>query len=707
MNIRKKVGFFGKICLLSILIFMLVPLSSAVPSGGVSYYNFSIMNDLWGSNDATNTGTTSVNTYPTFNNIGNSSPNSSYFDGSDWIDLNIDSDLNSDNVGTFNLWINTNTDQTSYFFTPTNFAGETHSGFLFLADGVWGNTGTVPGFLWVGNGVTGGELYADVAIDDGDWHMITWTTNGSSNMIYVDGLIQVLSVQDGSNVGEWFGDRTDTIDTSGLGGLIRNWGNSLFYTGNVDEVKYYNINLNSTQISNLYNIGAISMPSSNFTVTAYDSFSGSSIDNFSLTIDNINYNTTSGSITTHILNNDTNTYNIIFSGVNLASITYEDVVVSSNYVATLYSYNSVQINAFDSDTGDIIEDFNISLQSGEVYYENSSVDNLTYFPTVLSGEYSVIFTSTNYSVSNYIVTMSEGSYQILNIYASMNATSEDVILTAYDTSSNGILEGVLITQRKILDGSYVVIESKTTDISGRAQFTYFENIPYSFIASKDDYTTKTFQLTPLFDSYTLNMDPSTTTNNDVYNDDVIVTLLDDNFVNGSSWVTYSFLSPLGSLEYYNVEVTLDNGTSYNSGDTVAVGSYINATFTAGSVVFGDSALVTITYKSTLNSGVRGNSRVFLFTTWGEPSGGLESLKADIEVYSPLERIFWLTVLMISLASLFSIFGFASGEYFVFGSVGGIFGVVIGGLIGLVGWLSAGFVIFILLLFILGRLLNDG
>ena len=693
MNIRKKVGFFGKICLLSILIFMLVPLSSAVPSGGVSYYNFSSVTDLWGSNDGTNNGATSNNTYPSFNINGDSSPSSYDFSGTNqYVSLPNDFCSGSGDFS-ISLWADFDSDANGYLVGTINAAAyaagwafiQGASGALyFLAEQSVGTPWDV--FLNAGAGgiTTTGFYHLVVTRKDGTWK------------IYVNNVLK-------DNVS---GEDLTIVDNSitYVGSIA---GATSDFDGRIDEVKYYNITLNSTQISVLYNYGVISMPSNNFTVTAYDSFSGSSIDNFSLTIDNINYNTTSGSITTHILNNDTNTYNIIFSGVNLASITYEDVVVSSNYVATLYSYNSVQINAFDSDTGDIIEDFNISLQSGEVYYENSSVDNLTYFPTVLSGEYSVIFTSTNYSVSNYIVTMSEGSYQILNIYASMNATSEDVILTAYDTSSNGILEGVLITQRKILDGSYVVIESKTTDISGRAQFTYFENIPYSFIASKDDYTTKTFQLTPLFDSYTLNMDPSTTTNNDVYNDDVIVTLLDDNFVNGSSWVTYSFLSPLGSLEYYNVEVTLDNGTSYNSGDTVAVGSYINATFTAGSVVFGDSALVTITYKSTLNSGVRGNSRVFLFTTWGEPSGGLESLKADIEVYSPLERIFWLTVLMISLASLFSIFGFASGEYFVFGSVGGIFGVVIGGLIGLVGWLSAGFVIFILLLFILGRLLNDG
>ena len=515
------------------------------------------------------------------------------------------------------------------------------------------------------------------AKSDNTWYKITINIFSSTQVkLYVDDVYKTTSSYEDAGAGD-----IDKIVIK----FYANSGISHIWFDNIDS------NINAT----------------NFSLTSISAFTGNDINNFSVVIDGTTFNTSSGSISTNIYYNDSSLHDLTIFGDGLANITYTDINTSSNYVAEVYYYNDILVYAFDGETGNTIEDFNVTLYNNYNYYFNTSSDNYSYFPSVISGEYVAGFVSSGYSNSYYIVTLAEGSYQVLNIYASDNSSSDSVILTAYDTSSNGILEGVLITQRKILDGNYVVIESKTTDISGRAQFTYFENIPYSFIASKDNYTTKTFQLTPLFDSYTLNMDPSTTTNNDVYNDDVIVTLLDDNFVNGSSWVTYSFLSPLGSLEYYNVEVTLDNGTSYNFGDTVAVGSYINATFTAGSVVFGDSALVTITYKSTLNSGVRGNSRVFLFTTWGEPSGGLESLKADIEVYSPLERIFWLTVLMISLASLFSIFGFASGEYFVFGSVGGIFGVVIGGLIGLVGWLSAGFVIFILLLFILGRLLNDG
>jgi len=326
---------------------------------------------------------------------------------------------------------------------------------------------------------------------------------------------------------------------------------------------------------------------------------------------------------------------------------------------------------------------------------------------ILSGEYIVTFTSEGYSPSNYILTMNEGSHQVLNIYASSNATSESVIFAVYDTSSNAVLEGVLISQRKILNGSYVTIESKLSDISGRAQFTYFENIPYYFIASKDSYVDKEFSLTPLFSSYSVLMSPSSSSNSDVYTDDVVVSLIDYSLVNGSSWFYYSFFSPLGSLESYSVSVVLVNGSSFSSSGVVAVGSYINVSFPVSGVSFGDSALVTISYKSTLNSGVKSSSRVFLFSEWDDTDGGIASFKADIDGYSPIEKIFWLTIVILSLSSLFALFGFASGEYFVFASIGAIMGVVTGSVLGLINWVAGGFVIFLLVLFIIGRMINDG
>src|SRR6056297_3023804 len=71
--------------LLALVILSSSAMALTAPEGGVSYYNFSDTTDLWGSNDATNNGATSVTDYPTYNIIGDSSPNSYDFDGSDWV----------------------------------------------------------------------------------------------------------------------------------------------------------------------------------------------------------------------------------------------------------------------------------------------------------------------------------------------------------------------------------------------------------------------------------------------------------------------------------------------------------------------------------------------------------------------------------------------------------------------------------------------
>src|SRR6056297_1256802 len=91
--------------LLALVILSSSAMALTAPSGGVSYYNFSDTTDLWGSNDATNNGATSVTDYPTYNISGNSSPNSYEFDGSnDFLLSNNNLGLSGDDSISFSLW---------------------------------------------------------------------------------------------------------------------------------------------------------------------------------------------------------------------------------------------------------------------------------------------------------------------------------------------------------------------------------------------------------------------------------------------------------------------------------------------------------------------------------------------------------------------------------------------------------------------------
>ena len=687
---------FWIIFLLMLLIMMNSVSALTPPTNGVSYWNLSSNTDLWGSNDLTSTDSpTSVNFYPSFNVSGSSQPNSYSFDASnDDLSTPATTGIVGDE-GTISIWV-----YPKDLFVGRRVLDErTNSNYNIRVANI-----NKLSFTFIDE-TPASKIYQTDSLSLDTWyHLVaSWDSNGIT--YYLDGINKSYSswtgglYNAGENDGFNIGTRRDNQITDSAG----------IWNGYIDEIKVFDSSLTELEVSNLYNYGnVLGAPAvGNFTITAFDYF-GVSISNFSVVVDGTdNYNTSTGSITTNLYNNDSSLHDFVVDGNNYASVTENDYNVSFNYVATLYSYNSVRVYAFDSDSGDVIEDFNISLLSGTTYYENSSSDNYTYFPTILEGEYVVRFTAINYSLSNYIITMYDNSYQVLNIYATANATSQNVIFNVYDVGSNSVLEDVLITQKKILLGGYVTIESKLSDISGRAQFTYYEDIPYYFVASKNGYVTREFSLTPLFASYDVRMYPSVSSNYSVFTDDVVVTAEDYVFSNSTSYILTSFFSPLGSLEYYSVNVTLDNGTSFVVDDNIAVGSYINVSFVNGAVSFGDSAFVTFTYKSTLNAGEKKISRVFLFSTWDAVDGGINSLKDSFAGYSDFEKIFWLSLITIALASLFSIFGFASGEYFVFACIGGLFGIVAGGVLGLINWVVGGFVIFLLLLFIIGKVINSG
>src|SRR6056297_1694828 len=94
--------------LLALVILSSSAMALTAPSGGVSYYNFSDTTDLWGSNDATNNGATSVTDYPTYNISGDSSPNSYDFDGTESDDYVLTDDtfgLSDSDTVTISIWL--------------------------------------------------------------------------------------------------------------------------------------------------------------------------------------------------------------------------------------------------------------------------------------------------------------------------------------------------------------------------------------------------------------------------------------------------------------------------------------------------------------------------------------------------------------------------------------------------------------------------
>jgi hypothetical protein len=92
----------------------------------------------------------------------------------------------------------------------------------------------------------------DVGANDGNWHFVVYTCDGSSNRFYFDGNEVTLTWQDGHQpYGIWFSSQSTDTNSIGLCNRPDHWG---FFTGTIDEVRIYDGALSQAEITNLYTV---------------------------------------------------------------------------------------------------------------------------------------------------------------------------------------------------------------------------------------------------------------------------------------------------------------------------------------------------------------------------------------------------------------------------------------------------------------------
>ena len=175
------------------------------------------------------------------------------FDGNDYLSL---SDFtSSDSQGTMVAWVKQS--------MPTGPAGLIYAegsstsnkpyiafGFngskLFFARDVYGTTSNYQGKV-------------DVGANDGEWHFITFLSDGETNQFYFDGEEVHLTWQDSHEpYGIWFDDQSTNTNSFGVCNRPDHWG---FFTGTIDEARIYNRTLSQEEILDLYNILEFNMQS--------------------------------------------------------------------------------------------------------------------------------------------------------------------------------------------------------------------------------------------------------------------------------------------------------------------------------------------------------------------------------------------------------------------------------------------------------------
>jgi len=229
-----------------------------------------------------------------------------------------------------------------------------------------------------------------------------------------------------------------------------------------------------------------------------------------------------------------------------------------------------------------------------------------------------------------------------------------------------------------INGTWTVVEAKSSDITGRSQFTYFPNIEYRFFLSYNGYDDKIFYLNPIiYESYTIRLDKiiSIVTDLDYFGVEVqfYPKTFYDNQTNNFTWIIQS---PSGLLTSYNLSLSYPNGTYYASGSNANGGEFAT-TFNLSGTNYNDYVNMTYCYKSSISS--LSNCFSYQYRIIGSMvEGSFLSNKDNTYGLSLLSRMLFAVIVVFIIAGIIS--------FFSNGIVGGLTGLLLWGFFVGIGFL---------------------
>lgn len=327
------------------------------------------------------------------------------------------------------------------------------------------------------------------------------------------------------------------------------------------------------------------------TITAIN-YTGGSVTSFNATITNLNtstsynYGTTSGTIEADMIQG--NSYSVLMYSSQLANSTYN--ITMQNFTQSLqysaFPFNSINITAYLESTL-ALTNINASLLfTGSSYsYSYSLNGNSQIYSFFGDDTYSVQVIASGYATRTYVVSVSNGSAQSLNIYMlPSNSSSSIGIYTR--TLEDDIISGATIYIQHLINSSYTGLTQGITDGTGYIVFQLEEGKTYRMIISADNFNIFTRDIVPYASNspYTFKLSPSSTFN--------YVTLTDyakywysptDSNLNGTNQTfTFTTYSVNGSIiyTYINCDGSIQNVSGSPTGSSVSV----NLNYSANDII---------------------------------------------------------------------------------------------------------------------------
>jgi hypothetical protein len=394
----------------------------------------------------------------------------------------------------------------------------------------------------------------------------------------------------------------------------------------------------------------------------------STIINFTINITDENtgitetQNTSANKTSTEIIKNRNYTIIIDAPGYAVTNTTHQSFNSTyNNYSFNLYTSNSVTINIYDEETYyPITQNISIVFTQNMTEITNTTTTGNYYQDGLTEGTWNIKFSGANYTLKTYIITVANRSTQNLNIY--LSTSSQTTIFTIMDYDTGGVLPGATITQSRLINGSYTIINVKNSDITGRAQLSYIINSKYQFLVTLTGYESNLFYLDPiLFSTYNIRMTKTTTLTPETTPD---YTAIDINFYNNltgsTTWyanltntLIWIITSPIGSIDNYNITLTYPGGTQTDNGN-LATGEQFTMPFNITGANSSSKVIIEYCYKTTTSYNKCFTFPYSIIGAYGNTS--MIANKDNTFGLSPIERVIIVTIIILMVGGIFFMVG---------------------------------------------------
>jgi hypothetical protein len=240
----------------------------------------------------------------------------------------------------------------------------------------------------------------------------------------------------------------------------------------------------------------LNISSAYINITAKNVITDANIDNFSITINNLNR--------TQLLNVETNEsfilenlirgdyYNITIDAENYALSSNSEIFYANESLKalefSLYTTNSLYISIYNESKSLIAQNVNVEIIGNYLSYNYSTSTGKKYIDLISPDEYTLRFKSTGFIDGFFFIQLSNRSYNKLDIYLLKNDTNDEITAKVYNNYDKLVNGAIIKTLKYDSDtSSYILISSVETNFEGEAKLYLKKNSEfYKFMIYTDD-----------------------------------------------------------------------------------------------------------------------------------------------------------------------------------------------------------------------------